>query len=768
MNEPPAVRRRSRRWLPILLLCVAVFVAAAATHLLLDRFIALYPFGSNGEENGLAENEHLIPVRLDSLLSEISINGSVAFSNKKDLTFGSSGFIDEILVSEGEIVSEGQLLARLDPESVANLRSAVAEAQLEYEETLDKLDEATQPTLQLAEADAAVAEAALELHNTQEALDDLLSPKPEVVAGAEAQLADAALELHNAQEALDDLLSPKPEDVAAAEDAVAQAQVTLHDAELALDSEYSNALTDLEITERELSVARQFLEYSRNDAKLTEAREIFEQQKEDYSNVIYKWTGVNATDEDLAMTPADLFAALEFVPELVFEREYPLFSGGRIADNPDTRWNELKIFAWRALYPGFSQIEIQCEHITLLPEVTTSDTTNTNAELCIQRDMKNAFDALQTARDNLNSAEAEFDDNIANLKERFTQAKKANDEARDKLDRLASGSIGAALLQAQFNKAKADLEAAEKNLHELTDPPNPMEWESKRKQVALAQAKRDADAEALEKLTNPDIEEVATKRSQLALAQVKLEDAKRARQRLNDRRELQVTLQEGAVASAKAKVEGATRRYEDSMLKAPWDGYIASIPVEAGKEIEPFEVILTVVNTGIVQIEGSADEIDVLSLHRDAAASVTMDALPEQTLEGMVKSVSSTGTNQNGVVTFDVRIEVSLPGDMTLQEGLSAIAKVATEEKRGLIIPVQAVQYGPEGSYVRMLGEEGRIVEQPVTLGDSDGFLAIVEEGLQEGDEIAMRVLGDGRFNLEDFGPPEDDVEYSESSYEAE
>lgn len=768
MAEPSAPRRRSRRWLLILLVCVAVFVAAAATHLLLDRFIALYPFGSNGEESGLAENEHLILVRLDSLLSEISINGSVAFSNKRDLNFGSSGFIDEILVSEGEIVSEGQPLARLDPESVANLRSAVAEAQIEYEEAQDKLDEARQPVLQTAEAETALAEAALELHNAQQSLDDLLTAKPEDIASAEAALADASLEVQTAQEALDDLRAPKPEDVADAEADIAQARVTLQDAEHALGSEYSNSAADLEIAERELSVAMQLLEYSGDNAKLTEARKTFEQEREGYSNVIYKWTGVSATDEDLAMTPSDLFAALEFVPELVFERDYPLFSGGRIADNPDTRWNELKIFAWRALYPGFRQIEIQCEHITLLPEVTTSDTTNTNAELCIQRDMDNAFEALRTARDALNSAEAEFDENIASLKERLAQAQKAQVEAQDKLNRLQGGSIDNLLLQKRFNKARADLEAAEKSLRELTDPPNPMEWESKRKSVALAQAKRDSADEALDTLINPDPQEVAAKRRQLALAQAKIQDAERTLQRLNDRRELQITLQEGAVASAQAKVEGATRRYEDSTLKAPWDGYVASIPVEAGKEIEPFELILTIVNSSIVQIEGRVDEIDILSLHRDAVASVTMDALPEQTLEGTVKSISSTGTNENGIVTFDVKIEVNLPDDITLQEGLSAIAKVATEEKRGLIIPVQAVRYRPEGSYVRMMSEEGRIIEQPVTLGDSDGFLTIVEEGLEEGDEIAMRVLDDSPFDFDDFGPPPPDEQSAEASYEAE
>ena len=759
MEEQSAPRRRWMRWLLALLL--SVIVIAAAAYFALNRFTALNPFAANDGSNGLAPTEHLIPVRLDSLLSEISINGSLAFSNKQDMTFGSAGFIDEILVSEGEIVSEGQPLARLDPESVSNLRRDIAQAQSDYEEALDNLQDAKQPTLRLAEAEAAVADAALELHNAQKTLDDLLNPEPNDIAAAQSAIADAALEAHTAQESLDELLAqPKPKAIADAEHAIAQARVAVQDAELALGSEYINALTDLEVADRELIVARLLLDAGSNDANVTEARKAFEQEQTDYANVIYKWTGVSATDEDMTIPPDDLFAALEFVPELVFDNDYPLFPDGRIADNPDTRWNELKIFAWRALFPGASQIDLDCEHDTLLPKPTTSDTTNTNAELCIRRDMDNAFEALRTARNTLHSELAAFDDSMASLNERHSRAITAQSEAQDKLNRLEGGSIDDLRLQAQLAKAKADLDAAKQDLDDLHKP-NTAEIESKRKQLALALAKRDKADDDLQALITPEPAEVESNRKQIMLAQAKLDNANRDLQRIGDRRDLQVSLQEGALAAAQAKIDGATRRYDDSTLKAPWNGYIANIPVEAGKQIEPFEIILTVVNSGIVQVEGSVDEIDVLSLRRDDAATVTMDALPDQTLEGIVSSISSTATNQQGIVTFDVKITVSIPEDITLQEGLSAIAKVAVEEKRGLIIPIQTVRYGPDGAYVRMQDAAGEIVERPVTLGDSDGFYTIVEDGLAEGDRIAMQVLDDGQLDPniifepdEDDGPP--------------
>ena len=205
------------------------------------------------------------------------------------------------------------------------------------------------------------------------------------------------------------------------------------------------------------------------------------------------------------------------------------------------------------------------------------------------------------------------------------------------------------------------------------------------------------------------------------------------------------------MAAAQAKIDGENLRYEESTLTAPWDGYIASIPVETGQEVEPFEVILTVINSSIVTVEGSVDEIDVLSLRREEPVSVSIDALPDEELEGVISNISSTPANEQGVVTFDVTIRVNVPDAVTLQEGLSAVAKVATAEERGIVIPMQSVQFGEQGAFVRKEDENGEIVEHPVTLGSSDGFFTIVEAGLVEGDRIVMQALDDSQLEDGNF-----------------
>ena len=709
--------------------------------------LGLNPFASD-ESDGLAPTERLIPVRVDSLTTEISINGGITFSNKEDLTFGAAGFVDAILVSEGEIVSEGQLLARLDPESVANLRRAIAEAQLEYEDALDALSDAQLPALQIAEAESALAMAELELQNAQSALDDLVYPDPQLVAQLESSLADSELEIQNAQEALDDTVNPSAEAVAVAEEAVAQAQVALRDSEHSLANDYLDAIADIDAADRDLAAASLNLHVVRNSNETREARETFDQERKDYFNVVKKWTGAEPTNDELSMAPDALFAALAFDPEEVYSRKFVLFPDGRIADNPETRWNELTIFAWRGLYPGASLIEVSCNRNTLLVN-QQSDTTNTNRELCIGRDMDNAFDALDLARKSLSATVASYGERLSNAEAAVESARLAVEAAENTRDNLEKETVGDELLQKQFAAARENLNRARQDLEDLLNA-DAVEVASLRNKLTLAQANRDDAAYLLNTLLNPGEAEVAVLLNEVAVAQARRDRAAQDLQEIHDRRALQIALQEATVAAAQAKIAGAMRRYEDSTLKAPWDGYISSIPVETGQEIEPFEVILTVINSGIVNVEGSVDEIDVLSLQRESPVTVTIDALPDQMIEGVITNISSTATNEQGVVTFEVAIEVVIPEDVTLQEGLSAVARAVAGEERGIVIPLQAVSYGDEGAYVRMQDESGAIIQRPVTLGSSDGFFAIVEDGLSEGERIVMQVLDDSQ--LEDGG----------------
>jgi HlyD family secretion protein len=159
------------RTIGVLLLCLAL----AGT-------IACSPLGG---DNGEAEQQLVEVVRGDLIVS-VSGSGNIEVSNEARLAFGTGGKVEKLYVDEGDYVTEGDALAKLDTDdlelALTQARIALTQAQLAVSSanvTLRAarhgLDEArdiyTWPDIQEAEADVDEAEAYVEyvLTNLEEA-----------------------------------------------------------------------------------------------------------------------------------------------------------------------------------------------------------------------------------------------------------------------------------------------------------------------------------------------------------------------------------------------------------------------------------------------------------------------------------------------------------------------------------------------------------------------------------------------------------------------
>jgi multidrug efflux system membrane fusion protein len=61
------------------------------------------------------------------------------------------------------------------------------------------------------------------------------------------------------------------------------------------------------------------------------------------------------------------------------------------------------------------------------------------------------------------------------------------------------------------------------------------------------------------------------------------------------------------------------------------------------------------------------------------------------------------------------------------------------EQADALIVPATAVQTGPEGQYVYVIGEEMVAEVRPVTVTRTDGERAIIAKGLAKGERVVTR-----------------------------
>lgn len=180
-----------KKWgtIAVLIMCLA-----------LTGTLACNPFGGDDE----VSRQPVEVVRGDLTIS-VSGSGKVAVSEDAMLSFGSMGRVERIYVAEGDEVTAGALLAKLDTGALELALAQVEAALKQAEYSLEMLEESyTEEAIESAELAVEAAEAYQDyviwmIYRSEDALDDanealdlaIIGGDPETIASAEALVAAA-------------------------------------------------------------------------------------------------------------------------------------------------------------------------------------------------------------------------------------------------------------------------------------------------------------------------------------------------------------------------------------------------------------------------------------------------------------------------------------------------------------------------------------------------------------------------------------------------
>ena len=679
----------------------------------------IYQFVSETDDGALTEDQQLIPVQRDDLVTSISINGSLAFPITGTASFETQGTLGELAVEEGQQVRADEPLGTLDGVTVAGLNKDLALARFNAAAARDALADAMTPhsPLEIAQADAKVADAKEALLNVEQKLFDLFEVTEHEIATADSTIADTVLKINTIQD-----------DIATLTGGPDQGELdNLRFQERAGKVVLENAIRDHSLVVEEW-----------RDKRATAVDDV-DKAAEEYRLLFEKWLGVDPESVYDVLSPDTLLAQWGADLDVLFDKsqvDHRLTSPPPVND-PDTAWNEQTIYAFTHLSPY--DIRPACEEDPSDPNV-----------YCISSEMAEAWDKLVDLRATL--------DNLQ------TQADTALSKAQD------------AVVKAE--ESLADI--AEK-ISDLREPPNPLAIQSKEKELALSEtflAEATAnledqlgrfalgsllgvsDAEAgmgegidmtllTDDVSEPFHSELLAAQKEVDDALLALRDAEEALAAVTEPPDpLLVALREAELATAELEVQSAAQELTGITLTSPIAGVVTEMSAGVGDSVNPNTSIVTVVDPTVIEMEGAVDEIDVLYVQIGASANIIMDALPGEVLPGTVSYVASDAVSQQGVVTYDVSIRVEAPPGIELRSGLTAIAElVLRSEPNVLIVPLQALR-GSFNQPTVLVSADGVLTERAVSTGSSDDFWVVVVEGLNEGELIVMEGIEGGS----DFG----------------
>ena len=224
--------------------------------------------------------------------------------------------------------------------------------------------------------------------------------------------------------------------------------------------------------------------------------------------------------------------------------------------------------------------------------------------------------------------------------------------------------------------------------------------------------------------------------------------------------------QSDEIAAAKANVQALQNTIDQAHIVAPFDGTVTEISAVAGEKVASGATAVRIDNLDNLIVEVAVSEVDINKVSVGQKAVVTFDALPDKEYQGEVSSISSAGSDDSGVVEFNVSVKV-LNADENVKPGFTAVVSIITSQvKDALLVPNDAVISRDGGTAVLLVNADGSISIISVETGaSSDTYTQIVSGNIADGNQLAvysssssgfsgMPMMGEMRFITGGGQPP--------------
>lgn len=223
---------------------------------------------------------------------------------------------------------------------------------------------------------------------------------------------------------------------------------------------------------------------------------------------------------------------------------------------------------------------------------------------------------------------------------------------------------------------------------------------------------------------------------------------------------------------ARARLGQAESRLEKTRLRAPIDGVVTALDIEAGETAIPSSTnipgsqLMTIADPTSLFAEVYVDEADIAAVRVGQSAEIVAVAHPGRPLAGEVEFVANTARTEQHrrSLSFLARIRVTPTDGVRLRPGMSCRAEIFTRAaEEGLAVPIQAIvtNQRPRGGTRQFVFvfRDGIAHKLPVVTGSSDDAYQEITSGLQAGDRVitgparTLRSLSNGDAVHADTSP---------------
>ena len=182
---------------------------------------------------------------------------------------------------------------------------------------------------------------------------------------------------------------------------------------------------------------------------------------------------------------------------------------------------------------------------------------------------------------------------------------------------------------------------------------------------------------------------------------------------------------EAQVESAQTQVANAQQAIVDTIIRAPFSGFVSSRPAAVGEYVSSASVVATILRTNPIKVQIQVAEADTPFIAAGRGVSLEVDAYKDRKFAGTVSSVNPAIDPVSRAAIIEALIE---NGDNALRPGMFANVRINKEGGiKGVFVPRSAV-----------IKDEATQSYRVFAIQEGVAKLLTVQIGLEEGDFVQI------------------------------
>jgi len=224
-----------------------------------------------------------------------------------------------------------------------------------------------------------------------------------------------------------------------------------------------------------------------------------------------------------------------------------------------------------------------------------------------------------------------------------------------------------------------------------------------------------------------------------------------------------ITMKKNEIQLARADVERAEialdevqERLDETEIFAPITGVIIQKLVEEGQiiasgisNVSGGTPLATIADMSRLFIIADVDETDIGLVKLNQNVTLSADAFPGKTFQGMVRRIAPQGIVENSITVFKVKIEVLGTGKSNLKPMMSANIDIVTSSVNDTLYISRGAVRKEEGANYVVILDNGAPMKIPIETGIENAIHTQVISGLEMGQKV---ILGDWEKILAEAG----------------